>query len=433
MTGSLAGPSDVALMFLAFARVKYRDLKALDAISPFVLRHIDNFSTTELVLLMNGHKKLEYERIDNMHLLLSAVCNRWDEWTGRHIALAANAVAYFYIYQPRFWKQVAMSLPKIVWSMNPLELSNLVSAMARVDRRDPRSLIIIARMCRRCAKRHLFSQETLATTMNAFAKLDFNHPKLAKVFEDAAVVKLDRALELGSEYRKSGSLRGADVFDVQALVLVFQTLVCLVGTSDEVALKLLTLLSWSKDEVSNYQRRVLKTTSKVLRQRHPGVIKELNREEREALHIFENTTAKVNPFQSRWVGEVRGVLRKMDIIVELKPLVDDQVLDIWLPSSKAVVCTVGPYSYYAASTHRTAYSKLHQRILEMEGYTCLTVPYFEWTELKTEEDKMVYLWSLGRKAAAKDKSDRSLSEDSSPAFVDEELQSDLSDIGEARL
>ncbi|CAE8590923.1 unnamed protein product, partial [Polarella glacialis] len=248
MTGTMVGPGDVALMFLAFARVKYRDTKALDTISPFILRHIDAFSTTELVLLLNGHKKLEYERLDNIHLLLNAICHRSDEWTGRHVALASNAVASFYIYQPSFWRKVAMCLPKIVWSMNPLELSNLVSAMARVDRRDPRSMIIIARMCRRCALRHLFSQETLATTMNAFSKLDFNHPKLAKVFEDAAIVKLDRALELGSAYRKSGSLRGADVFDVQALVLVLQTLVCLVGTSDEVALKLLTLLAWSKDE-----------------------------------------------------------------------------------------------------------------------------------------------------------------------------------------
>merc|ERR1712137_1268246 len=105
--------------------------------------------------------------------------------------------------------------------------------MARIDRRDPRSLLMIARMCRRCAKRNLFIQETLATSMNAFAKLDFNHPKLSKVFENAAVVKIDRALALGRDYRKS-SLRDIDVFDVQALVMIFHTLVCFVGTSDEV-------------------------------------------------------------------------------------------------------------------------------------------------------------------------------------------------------
>lgn len=38
-----------------------------------------------------------------------------------------------------------------------------------------------------------------------------------------------------------------DVFDLQALVLMFRSLVALVGTSDDVAEKILTLLAWSKD------------------------------------------------------------------------------------------------------------------------------------------------------------------------------------------
>mmetsp|Transcript_27415 Transcript_27415/g.64521 ORF Transcript_27415/g.64521 Transcript_27415/m.64521 type:complete len:569 (+) Transcript_27415:70-1776(+) len=400
MTGAFVGAGDVTMMFFAFARIKYRDKKALDTISPFILRHINDFTVMELALLLNAHKKLEYERIDSLQLLLTALCGRPDEWSSRVVALAANAVAYFYIYEPRFWKLVTRILPTIVWKMNPLEISNVVSAMARVDRRETNILLLIARMCRRCAERNLFSQETLATTMNAFAKLDFNHHKLSKAFEDAAIVKLDHALSLGPDYRKS-SLRGVDVFDVQALVLILHTLVCLVGTSDDVIVKLLTLVSWSCDEVSNYQCRVLKNTCHVLRRQHRDLVKQLSPEIKQAMYVFEHTQLKLATFESRWSRDLRQTLRKMDIVVELKALVDDQVLDIWLPTSKAAVVAIGPYAYYAGTTHRTAYSKLHQRLLEMEGHTCMVVPYYEWSELKTEEDKMVFLWSLGRRAASR--------------------------------
>merc|ERR1719150_424174 len=100
---------------------------------------------------------------------------------------------------------------------------------------------------------------------------------------------------------------------------------------------------------------------------------------------------------------------------------------MFLPTSNSVVMTVGPYSYYTSSTHRTAYSKLHQRLLEMEGYSCMVVPYYEWSELKTEEDKMVYLWSLGRRAAAT-KASGVEGRDVQPAVLpDEMLKSDLSD------
>ena len=133
-----------------------------------------------------------------------------------------------------------------------------------------------------------------------------------------------------------------------------------------------------------------------------------------------------------WMAEVRRTLRKMDIKVELKPLVDDQVLDIWMPVSKAVVCPIGPYGYYAGTTHRTAYSKMHQRILELEGHVCIPVPYFEWAELKTDEDKMVYLWSLGRKAAGGRDRQMDVPSETEPAEV-EDWQSDLTDTAAAEL
>ncbi|CAJ1418586.1 unnamed protein product [Effrenium voratum] len=439
MTGTLASANDVSLIFRAFARIKYRDVKALDTLSPFILRHIDSFPTQELVLILSAHKKLEYERTDNIHLLLSVICQRGEEWTGLHLALTSNAVAHFYIYRPRFWRLAGMSLIKLLWTMSPLELTILVAAMARVDRRDEKALLLIAKMCCRFGQRHLFNQVTLATTLNAFAKLDFNHARLSKALEDAVVAKLKAALELGPDYRKSLNLRELDLFDMQALVLLFRSMVVVVGTSDEVAEMLLTLLAWSQNEFTTYQRRVLKTSAIAFRRLHPDLSRRLSRENREALQFFEKTQAerlkelgisvvKVNTTESRWMVEVKQTLRKMDITVELKPLIDDQVLDMYLPVSKAVVCAVGPYSYYAGTTNRTAYSKLHQKVLELEGYTCMPVPYFEWSELKTEEDKMVYLWSLGRKAAGRNKKVK-VSADAHPADVTDFEQSDLLDIG----
>eukprot|EP00928_Gymnodinium_smaydae_P078566 TRINITY_DN62699_c0_g1_i1.p1 TRINITY_DN62699_c0_g1~~TRINITY_DN62699_c0_g1_i1.p1 ORF type:complete len:646 (+),score=177.54 TRINITY_DN62699_c0_g1_i1:110-2047(+) len=399
-TTSLMSRGDTVLTIMAYARIKYRDAKVLEAMSPFMLNYIDEFTTRDLVLLLNAHKKLEWQRLDNVRLLMNALLPLQSEWTGQTVALAVNALAHFYVYEPRFWKAVAVSISSVVWSMNPLQLSCLVSALARVDRRDPRCLLMIARMCRRCAKSHLFSQETLATTMNAFAKLDFNHPRLAQALEDAALVKIDRALALGPGYRRSNLRGDEDIFDVQALVRVLHTLVCLVGCSHETARKLLTLVAWSKDDISDYQRRALRTVGKVVRAQYKELYTDLRPEVKRALSEFEKTPGKLVSYESRWGRELRQTLQRMNVEVEAKSLIDEQVVDILLPSSNAVVCAVGPYSYYTNTTHRTAYSKLHQRLLEFAGYQCMVVPYYEWAELRVDEDKMVYLWSLGRRTAA---------------------------------
>jgi len=50
---------------------------------------------------------------------------------------------------------------------------------------------------------------------------------------------------------------------------------------------------------------------------------------------------------------------------------------------RRVLTCLGPYSYYSSSTHRTAISKMHQRVLEVEGYTVSAIPYFEWSEINT--------------------------------------------------
>lgn len=63
----------------------------------------------------------------------------------------------------------------------------------------------------------------------------------------------------------------------------------------------------------------------------------------------------------------------------------------------------------------------------------MVVPYFEWTELKTEEDKMVYLWSLGRRVAANKRGEPSKEAAATIEEAEMTAMSDLSDVGESRL
>ena len=53
------------------------------------------------------------ERTDSIHLLVSIICQRKEEWTGQILALTCNAVAHFHIYRPRFWRQASMSLMRL--------------------------------------------------------------------------------------------------------------------------------------------------------------------------------------------------------------------------------------------------------------------------------------------------------------------------------
>ena len=103
---------DVTLIFFAYARVKYRDTEVLGTVSPSPSRHATEFTTTELMLFLRAHKKLDDDRLDNAHLLLDLLCRRSDEWTEWDVSLAANAVSYYHFHKPRFWALLARKLQK---------------------------------------------------------------------------------------------------------------------------------------------------------------------------------------------------------------------------------------------------------------------------------------------------------------------------------
>ncbi|CAD7923645.1 unnamed protein product [Amoebophrya sp. A120] len=106
---------------------------------------------------------------------------------------------------------------------------------------------------------------------------------------------------------------------------------------------------------------------------------------------------------SRWKREVFDIVEKeLRIECEKQSLVyPDHEDAVVLPERKTVIHCVGVYGYYSDTTERTALSKLHSYLLEIQGYSVMHIPYYEWSELKTTEDKVLYLVSKGRQIAAK--------------------------------
>lgn len=75
--------------------------------------------------------------------------------------------------------------------------------------------------------------------------------------------------------------------------------------------------------------------------------------------MFDRSSALVEKYELWWCRELRNTLKKMDVETELKPLVDDQVFDVFLPQSNVVVMFMGFYSYYMSTTNRIVYSKFY--------------------------------------------------------------------------
>merc|ERR1711904_650261 len=118
--------------------------------------------------------------------------------------------------------------------------------------------------------------------------------------------------------------------------------------------------------MGDYHRRVVQVVDFFLRKQHKQLYLEMPPDVQEFLMAVRQHEVKVAVQESRWCVELMRVLRRMELECEHKNLVDPQVLDVVLPKNKVVVSAVGPYAYYMNSTQRTAYSKFHQRLLEMD-------------------------------------------------------------------
>jgi len=372
------GPEDIVLLMYSFSRIGYRDVKTFDALAPIVLKHIPYYSARGITLLLAAHKKLDYRRGDTIELLINQLLARSHEWEARDCAMACNAISYFYVYQKRFWRKVSAALPKLCWGLTPQGIMMIVAGMNRVDWREAKTLLLLTRLTTRDA--HLFGPVEVAATVNAFAKLDFNHPNLQRQL-------VERVRQLAAD----------DAFDLQAKGLLVHVLVCFQWTDDmELVRSLMEGIDRDKDRLTAFHRRKLKPVARMIPHCFPSL--DEAPELAPFLEQLRTEPVELEVRESRWSAEVAKLLNKMDIRIEKLPLVHEQQLDYVMENKQVITC-LGPYSYYSGSTQRTATSKAHQRVLEASGFTVIGIPHFEWNEIRTEEDKMLYLWTIGRRVA----------------------------------
>ena len=409
-------PTEVVSILYSYSRLKYKDFKLLEELNPIILKHLSDFTAHGLVTILAAFKKLEYRKLDTIHLIVNQFTLNKDNWTCHDIALASNAVSWFYIYQSEFWSIVCERTCQTQGtdSFTPLGVALTVSSMARVDKRNLQSLLVLARHFVNHCSNHQCSQEVLAVAINGFAKLGWNFSPEAEVDILTAVhAKSRAALALPENDRLLG--RSNDTFDVQACTLLLHSLVALLPESREISqlrldtvvsiLELLSPLSQQRQTaVTGYQFRKLKQVQTVLRDderwKVPGncvkLLEWVRRAECKGLGRRE---------RPRWANEAFMLLRDSvkAKVSRMTCVVDAQAEQVVIKAidggSAVVVDCVGPFGYYADSTILTAASRLRHRLYRLSGYRPLVIPYFEWRELKTDDDKTVYLFSRGREIA----------------------------------
>ncbi|KAF4700359.1 hypothetical protein FOZ63_012377 [Perkinsus olseni] len=409
------GHRELTTCLLGFAKIRYRDPKLLQSISPAILKSISEFDTLELALLLGAYRRLEYRRIDQIELLMN-------------------------------------ENPQLRWSSEPFLVGLVLHGMAKVDLRHSGSLKTLSRAfthhCRRYAE--LQRQETLAVGLNALARLDWRSRKMRLYAEQAVAARLRRALQLDNAVDRTKG-RDNDTFDMQSLSLLVQSLVSLADELPPTSLlmDLFSLASTSTMGVmarrlhtkvgSNQvpagqlaQLRVFKNACQILKYCRPNAVEEMFQDSvfgEDIRQFFEaalaNTKAPTRRIRPRWANEIYWLLKDhMKVRVKSRSLVDNECMDILMHADprgvepgetmmdedtpgrakkhkrrryEVVVECLGPYAFYADSTRRTSVSKLHQRLLELQGYVVMAIPYYEWRELKSLDDKLLYLYSLGRK------------------------------------
>lgn len=127
---------------------------------------------------------------------------------------------------------------------------------------------------------------------------------------------------------------------------------------------------------------------------------------KEFLRYIQDTPLKIVDKSSRWGEDVSKTLDFMKIDHNTNLYIQELYADIVFKDSKVVIKCTGPYNYYAYSKRMTAFAKLNIKLLELKGYTVIVIPFFEWSELRSLEEKVERLYQLGREAFEKINSNR---------------------------
>ena len=389
-------PRDVATIIHSFARIKWKDEKLLTFLTPSILKHIDTFSVREIVHILSAFRKLEYARLDCIDLLMNQLVLKYSDWNGVDVALIANAAGWFQIFdQNLVWKRVFKYTMKNSRELSPLGISLIIGAMAKLDLRNEH---VLSRLARQLVSGHtqgIFKQESFAVLVHGFYKLDWTRDfRLNTFFEDQLIGLLSME---------------ESFFDQQSLCMILHAMVGyrLLGEPNwsdlqlEIIRKGFTegLEKFSKLSTDQYRRMdevcLICSRNKSL----PPVVQRFRKEilRKQELASIKQRGHKL----PRWEYEVYRILKdKMEVPVMKKNRngrTDIHIkpnLKIGLNKEVCVLC-LGPFQYYTDSTKRTSASRLNRALINTD--LVIEIPFFIWNELKTDQDKIMYLYSQGRR------------------------------------
>jgi hypothetical protein len=406
-------PRDVATIVHSFARIKYKDEKLLNSLTPSILKHIDAFSVREIVHILSAFRKVEYARLDCLELLMNQLVLKFSEWNTVDVALIANSAAWFRIFDENVWKKIYKYVTKNSHEFSPLGISLVVAGMAKLDLRNEPVLRKLAAQLVSGESQGVFKQESFSLIVHAFYKLGWTRDFHLNIFIE------QQLLALLSEQ--------AGFFDQQSLCMILHSLFCYrlgvekewSDTQVELLKKGFAAMRAFDQKLSPDQYRRMDELCMLCSRRHSFPFVRDYRREVLRTHELANKTATRGHKLPRWEYEVYRILKdKMEVPVTKK--VRNGRTDIFLkPNEKAglkeevAVLCLGPFQFYANSTKRTAASILNKLLINHK--LVIEIPYYVWNELKTDQDKIMYLYSLGRRVM-------SAAEQEIPAHVEDNIQ-----------
>jgi len=126
--------------------------------------------------------------------------------------------------------------------------------------------------------------------------------------------------------------------------------------------------------------------------------------------ISTQAVSRINKFEREFAAQVpsssnlhRDVSEQLRRVYPNKTILNEQhlgvtFLDIEIPSMKIAIAVNGP-SHYIKGTHTSKLDsqfleELTAKMLKKKGCKFLVLPYWEWNQLRTDEEKKVYLQKL---------------------------------------
>jgi hypothetical protein len=412
-------PRDVSVIMHAFARIKYKDDKLLTSLIPTIVKHVCEFSVRELVSILSAFRKLEFNNPTCIDLISNQLVILSSQWTVIDLPLIANSVSYFGNFDEKLLKKIENKTLKMAHDLSPLGIALLVSSLARLDLRNERMLGVLARALvnprEGDSSSTAMKQESFAIIINGFAKLDWNPRGLFEYIES----ELCQILEMTSD--------GARFFDNQSIVLILHAFFayryrCIeqplsdknIFIFNQLVHRLCLAIDNGEWKPSIDQIDKLSAVVSVLGDPQGTcedslhALKKIIRTSRRANGRWRGmkTTKIGTPKLPRWEYEVLRILRdKMGVKVKRRTN-DFGRVDIVFRSREStnplvIVNCLGPYQYYTNSTKRTAASYLNRFLISRKENACMfmEIPFYIWNELKTDQDKIMYLMSLGRSIA----------------------------------